>query len=142
MAAISHYCGKATVKDKVAEFVHSSLNKSAYLQTYVGMIHPIPDKKRLLEVPACMLILGETEVMNPPPRTVQPGRPKKQKKREPDEEPKVRRSGTVICKLCHQIGHNKRSCQCRNDNQAEGGSVGASSSHQPNQTPPPQSQVT
>ncbi|KAK0608510.1 hypothetical protein LWI29_031788 [Acer saccharum] len=31
MAAISHYCGRAAVKDKVAEFVHSNLSKSAYL---------------------------------------------------------------------------------------------------------------
>ncbi|KAK0607527.1 hypothetical protein LWI29_016242 [Acer saccharum] len=85
---------------------------------------------------------GLSELMNPPPRTTQPGRPKKPRKREPDEAPKVGRSGTVVCKLCKQVGHNKRSCQRRHDNQIEGGSVGASSSHQPNQTPPPQSQVT
>ncbi|KAK1558267.1 hypothetical protein Q3G72_000515 [Acer saccharum] len=74
------------------------------------------------------------------PRTVQPGRHKKQRKKKPDEAPK--RSSTVICKLCHQVGHNKRFCQRRNENQTQGGSVGASYSHQPNQTPPPQSQVT
>ncbi|TXG72092.1 hypothetical protein EZV62_000671 [Acer yangbiense] len=70
MAAISHYCGRATVKDKVAEFVHSSLTKSAYLQTYVGMLHPIPDQKRWPEVPACILIPGISELMNLPPRIV------------------------------------------------------------------------
>ncbi|KAK1582115.1 hypothetical protein Q3G72_011980 [Acer saccharum] len=75
MAAISHYCGRAAVKDKVAEFIYSSPTKSAYMQTYVGMIHPIPDQRR-------------------------------------------------------------------KDNQTEGGSVGASSLDEPNQTPPPQSQVT
>ncbi|KAK1558265.1 hypothetical protein Q3G72_000509 [Acer saccharum] len=142
MAAISHYCGRVAVKDKVAKFVHSSLTKSAYMQTYISMIHPIPDQKRWPEVLACILIPGHTEHFNPPPRTVQPGRPKKQRKREPNEAPKVGRSGIVICKLCHQAGHNKRSCQRRKDNQTEGVSVGASFSHEPYQTPSPQLQVT
>ncbi|KAK1565790.1 hypothetical protein Q3G72_035187 [Acer saccharum] len=143
MATISHYCGRSAVKeDKVAEFVHSSLSKSAYLQTYVGMLHPIPDQNRWPEVPPCIMVPGISEFMNPPPRTIQPGRPKKLRKREPDEAPKVGRIGTVTCKFYHQVGHNKRSCQRRNYNQTQGGSVGASSSHQPNQSPPPQSQVT
>ncbi|KAK1581906.1 hypothetical protein Q3G72_010107 [Acer saccharum] len=29
MAAISHHCGKATVKDKMSEYIHKSLTKSA-----------------------------------------------------------------------------------------------------------------
>ncbi|TXG69480.1 hypothetical protein EZV62_004415 [Acer yangbiense] len=105
MAVISHYCGRAAVKDKVAEFVHSSLIKSAYMQTYVGMIHLIPDQKRWPEVPACILILGHTEHMNQPPRTVQLGRPKKLRKREPDEAPKVGRS--VIMKIKSNIASNR-----------------------------------
>ncbi|KAK2649302.1 hypothetical protein Ddye_016791 [Dipteronia dyeriana] len=119
VAAISHYCGRAAVKDKVAEFVHNSLTKSAYMQAYVGMIHPIPDQKRWLEVPTCIMNPGVTELMNPPPRSIQPGRPKKLRKREPDEAPKVGRSGIVIRKLCHQAGHNKRSCHRRNDKELE-----------------------
>ncbi|TXG64419.1 hypothetical protein EZV62_011413 [Acer yangbiense] len=142
MAAISHYCGRAAVKDKVVEFVHSSLTKSAYMQTYVGMIHPIPDQKRWPEVPTCILIPGHTKHIDSPTRIVQPGRLKKLRNRESDEAPKVGRSGTVVCKLCQQAGHNKRSCQRRKDNQTAGASVGASSSHEPNQTPHPQSQVT
>ncbi|TXG60107.1 hypothetical protein EZV62_014680 [Acer yangbiense] len=43
MAAISHHCGKAAVKDKMSKYVHQSLTKSAYMYTYRGMIHPIPD---------------------------------------------------------------------------------------------------
>ncbi|TXG71890.1 hypothetical protein EZV62_000469 [Acer yangbiense] len=82
MAAISHYYGRAAVKDKVAEFVHSSLTKSAYMQTYIGMIHPIPDQKWWPQVPACILIPRHTEHINPPPRIVQLGRPKKQRKRD------------------------------------------------------------
>ncbi|KAK1551854.1 hypothetical protein Q3G72_005991 [Acer saccharum] len=58
MAAISHHCGKAEVKETINEYVHQSLTKSAYLQTYQGMIHPIPNQKRWPEVPPCLLIEG------------------------------------------------------------------------------------
>ena len=60
------------------------------------MLHPIPDQKRWPEVPACIMNQGLSELMNQPPRTTQPGRPKKLRKREPDEAPKVGRSGTVV----------------------------------------------
>ncbi|KAK1591398.1 hypothetical protein Q3G72_007095 [Acer saccharum] len=56
MAAISYHCGKAAVKDKISVYVHQSLTKSAYMQTYNGMIHPILDPKRWPEVPACILV--------------------------------------------------------------------------------------
>ncbi|KAK2662211.1 hypothetical protein Ddye_000785 [Dipteronia dyeriana] len=45
MVAISHTCGRYPVKDKVVAFVHQSLSKSAYIQTYRGMLYPIPDQK-------------------------------------------------------------------------------------------------
>ncbi|KAK2660175.1 hypothetical protein Ddye_006708 [Dipteronia dyeriana] len=92
MAVITHHCGKVAVKDKMSEYVHQCLTKSAYMQTYSGMIHPIPDQKRWPEVPAFVLIKGQTEHIDPPPRTVQPGRPKNQRKREPDEGPKGEKS--------------------------------------------------
>ncbi|KAK1578069.1 hypothetical protein Q3G72_027217 [Acer saccharum] len=111
MAAISHYLGKSAVKDKISEFIHPSLSKSAYLQTYKGMIHPIPDQKRWPEVPACVMTEGITEHLLPPPRTVKPGRPKTQRKREPNEPPKGGRSGTIVCKICSEPGHNKRTCK-------------------------------
>ncbi|TXG48046.1 hypothetical protein EZV62_027340 [Acer yangbiense] len=126
MAVISHHYGKAKVKETINEYVHQSLTKSAYLQTYQGMIHPIPDQKRWPEVPHCLLIEGQTEHINPPPRTVQPGRPKIQRKREPNEGPKGGKSGTVTCKLCNQVGHNKRTCKSKKNKTNE-----TSSSHQP-----------
>ncbi|KAK2639341.1 hypothetical protein Ddye_027136 [Dipteronia dyeriana] len=70
MAAISHHCGKVAVKDKVSEYVHQCLTNSAYMQTYSGMIHQIPDQKRWPEVPASVLIEGQTEHIDPPPCTV------------------------------------------------------------------------
>ncbi|KAK2634775.1 hypothetical protein Ddye_029567 [Dipteronia dyeriana] len=44
LVAISHHCGKAAVKDNVSEYVHRSLTMSAYMQTYRGLVHLIPDK--------------------------------------------------------------------------------------------------
>ncbi|KAK2656891.1 hypothetical protein Ddye_009943 [Dipteronia dyeriana] len=39
MDAINHYCGKSVMKDNISDFVHQSLSKSAYLQTYRGLRH-------------------------------------------------------------------------------------------------------
>ncbi|KAK1558913.1 hypothetical protein Q3G72_008201 [Acer saccharum] len=148
MAAISHHCGKVEVKEIVNEYVHQSLTKSAYLQTYQGMIHPIPDQKRWPEVPPCLLIKGQTEhIVDPPPRTVQPGKPKIQRKREPDKGPKGGKSRIVTCKLCNQVGHNKRTCKSKKNKTNE-----TLSSHQPiqqqstvqassSQPPPTQTQM-
>jgi alpha-galactosidase len=47
-----------------------------------------------------------------------PGRPKKERKREPSEKPKapkISRVGTIIrCRKCKQIGHNRSTCDKRN----------------------------
>jgi alpha-galactosidase len=47
-----------------------------------------------------------------------PGRPKKERKREPHEKPKaakISRVGTIIrCRKCKQIGHNRSTCDKRN----------------------------
>ncbi|KAK3226828.1 hypothetical protein Dsin_006690 [Dipteronia sinensis] len=103
MAAISHSFGKQSLKDLVPNFVHQSLTKNAYIQTYRGMIHPLPDQNMWPTV--------ETDVILPPPYETQPGRPKLQRKREAGEKAKGARSGTVICKLCGMAGHNKRTCK-------------------------------
>ena len=92
MAAISHACGKDALKDRVAEFVHRSLTKSAYVQIYKSMIHPLSDLTMWSEVQAAPLI--------PPPLHATPGRPKLQRSREPNERPKHARSGSVVCRKC------------------------------------------
>lgn len=47
-----------------------------------------------------------------------PGRPKKERRREPHEKPKatrVSKVGTIImCRRCKGIGHNKTTCAKRN----------------------------
>ncbi|KAK2658435.1 hypothetical protein Ddye_004968 [Dipteronia dyeriana] len=68
MAAISHNCGKRSLKDWVPNFVHQSLSKSAYIQTYRGMIHPLPDQNMWPTI--------ETDELLPPPYAKQPSKPK------------------------------------------------------------------
>ncbi|KAK3224181.1 hypothetical protein Dsin_011206 [Dipteronia sinensis] len=92
MTTISHACGRDALKDRVAEFVHQSLTKSAYVQTYQSMIHPFPDLTMWPEVQAAHLI--------PPPLHATPGRLKLQRRREPNEIHKHARSGSVVCRKC------------------------------------------
>ncbi|KAL5832811.1 hypothetical protein ACOSQ3_016485 [Xanthoceras sorbifolium] len=88
MAGISHISEVNAIKDKVVEFVDPSLSKTAFIKTY--------------EVDAVPLI--------PSPLKRRPGRLKLQRKREQNEKPKEARSGSVICKICKKVGHNKRTC--------------------------------
>ncbi|TXG48683.1 hypothetical protein EZV62_024558 [Acer yangbiense] len=80
MAVISHNYGKEALRDMVPRYVHQCLTKSAYMQIYMGMIHPVPNQKMWPEIKA-------DEVL-PPPFQVQPGRPMMQRKRESGEKGK------------------------------------------------------
>ena len=99
LAGIGHY----SQINKVADFVHPSLTKSAFLQTYGPMIHPIPDR--------CVWPEITTTAALPRPLITQPGRPKVRRKREPDERPSQTRGTSVVCKNCGVLGHNKRTCK-------------------------------
>ncbi|KAI9178486.1 hypothetical protein LWI28_027138 [Acer negundo] len=131
-----------SVTQKIPDFVHQSLSKSAYLQTYKGMIHPLPDQKKWPEVSACVMIQGQTEHLISPPRTVQPSKPRTQRKREPNEPSKGGRSGTVVCTLCLEAGHNKRICKKKKTTQTTQLSSSQPSTTQPSITESqPHSQV-
>ncbi|KAK2644364.1 hypothetical protein Ddye_019559 [Dipteronia dyeriana] len=100
------YTRTYVVKDKISDYIHPSLTKTTFLNTYINMIHPIPDQSRWPQVVAASVI--------PPPIIRQPGMPKLQRKREQIEKPRETRSGTVVCQVCKQVGHNKRSCSKSN----------------------------
>ncbi|KAL5826182.1 hypothetical protein ACOSQ4_017979 [Xanthoceras sorbifolium] len=84
----------------VADFVDKSLTKEAYMKTYGCVIHPIPDQSLWPTV--------GTETVLPPLKKRLPGRPKKNRKRGAEEPAKKKRSGLGKCKICGEMGHNKR----------------------------------
>ncbi|KAL5864579.1 hypothetical protein ACOSQ3_002093 [Xanthoceras sorbifolium] len=100
LAGIGHYLQH---RDSIVEFVHPSLTKTAFQQTYASMIHPVPDRYVWPQITATPVI--------PPPLKTLPGRPKVTRKREPDERPKGTRGSSVVCRKCGLLGHNKRTCK-------------------------------
>ena len=97
------------------EYVHSYLTKDSYIKTYSNVIHPIPHKS-----------LWPNMTFNkvfPPDRKKLPGRPRKNRKRAPDEPAKQKRSSGGKCSGCGAFGHNVRSCKTKEGNANQGSSV-------------------
>ncbi|KAH9797267.1 SWIM-type domain-containing protein [Citrus sinensis] len=84
------------------DFVSQCFKKEAYLKSYSGMIQPIPDKASWPEVHGDEIL--------PPLLKRPPGRPKLNRRREPDEVPPEKKRYKMCCKCCGQFGHNKRGC--------------------------------
>lgn len=92
------------------EYIASCYSVKAFMSTYEHCLEPVegihswPVSKR--PKPAA------------PPYVKMPGRPKKERRREPHEKPKatrVSKVGTIIrCRRCKGIGHNKTTCAKRN----------------------------
>lgn len=84
------------------QFVSQFYSVANYKATYELTIHPMPDHSQWPPV--------ETPIIAPPEvkRTV--GRPPRNRKREPGEQKKGKRSVTVKCSKCKEMGHNKRAC--------------------------------
>ena len=73
---------------------------------YNEFIHPIPDI-------TMAEFKGDVDPVEPPLLRRMPGRPKKNRKREPGEPmtgEKNASMSTVRCNFCHKLGHNKRTC--------------------------------
>ncbi|KAH9659600.1 SWIM-type domain-containing protein [Citrus sinensis] len=92
MAAISH--ARHTVK----EYWPKYFTKQAYLNTYVVMFQPIPDK---VTWDPC-----DRPKLSPPEITKKIGRPKNSRKRAATEPVKKNRSFYVCCSFCGGINHN------------------------------------
>ncbi|KAL0297754.1 UNVERIFIED_CONTAM: hypothetical protein Sradi_6827500 [Sesamum radiatum] len=93
-------------RDSLESFCDSRFSKENYMKAYSYYIHPVPDPTfwpQDLEVEPTNLL--------PPIVRRMPGRPKKNRRKEPGEAPNVvRRSNMVRCKVCNDLGHNKRTC--------------------------------
>jgi hypothetical protein len=103
VAAILYDCGDP--EDYVDEY--STIE--VYKKTYAPVIYPMPSEEQWVKT--------SRDKLEPLRGRITPGRPKRQRKRAPDEsrDPKnpnrMRKFGArVQCRKCHGLGHNKRSC--------------------------------
>ncbi|XP_021993413.1 uncharacterized protein LOC110890146 [Helianthus annuus] len=102
-----HMCAVASFLGREAEeFVHESYKKEMYLKAYDYIIPPLPSEKYwpVVDLP-----------LDPPPVKIGPGRPKKNRKKDPHENPKkpgklTKHGMTMTCSGCGSKEHNKRRC--------------------------------
>lgn len=88
-------------------FLHRYYTVERYIQAYQYGIQPLNGKS--------MWPITDGEPIKPPPYKKMPGRPKKMRKRGPEENPrnpsKLTRHGIqMTCSVCGVVGHNKKSC--------------------------------
>jgi hypothetical protein len=85
------------------DFVDDCYSKARYIDCYDNNVSPINGEDMWPEV--------DVEEMLPPAYKRGPGRPKKLRRREPDEDPNKGRTATTYrCTKCNKHGHNTRSC--------------------------------
>ncbi|KAI4310581.1 hypothetical protein MLD38_035550 [Melastoma candidum] len=95
---------------RVEDYVDPCFKMEAYRQAYMHVMEPLEGCKFWPEV--------DGEPIRPPPYKKLPGRPRKQnRKKSNDEDPKTsqshlnRKGLQMTCKLCGNIGHNRRTCR-------------------------------
>ena len=91
------------------EFVHSYYSKETYKSCYSYMISPINGQDKWPKT-------NDQKIL-PPAYKRGAGRPKKLRRREPDEDRnphKLRKTNSIMTyRRCHQKGHNTRTCKVR-----------------------------
>jgi hypothetical protein len=88
------------------DYVDHYYSKEMYLKAYEPIVCPVPSEEQWVKT--------DMDNIEPPKYRVAPGRPKKARKRGPDE-PKnpnrIRKGGiTMQCSRCRKVGHNTRTC--------------------------------
>lgn len=92
--------------DNPIKYVDKCYHKSTYVSCYNEVISPINGQNKWPRI-------TDPEIL-PPSYKRGPGRPKKLRRREPDEETQTRWQRTNTshrCKSCLEYGHNKRTCK-------------------------------
>ncbi|XP_021715161.1 uncharacterized protein LOC110683116 [Chenopodium quinoa] len=91
------------------QFFHPCYRREVYLTSYAGSIPPLAGERYWPKVALAL---------DPPPIKIGPGRPRKNRIRDPFENPKKHGSLTktgveMTCTICKVKGHNKRRCPNR-----------------------------
>ncbi|WVZ99349.1 LOW QUALITY PROTEIN: hypothetical protein U9M48_044670 [Paspalum notatum var. saurae] len=96
--------------NSLAEYIAPCYSVAEFKKTYSYCLQPL---EGMTSWP-----ISDRPPLSAPGYVRMPGRPKKERKREPTEKPKgtkVSRVGTVLrCRKCKQIGHNRSTCDKRN----------------------------
>ncbi|XP_027150426.1 uncharacterized protein LOC113750673 [Coffea eugenioides] len=92
---------------KIENYVDECYSKEAYLRAYTYSIGAVPSKEHLID--------NGMQLLNPSFVKKQLGRPKKLRRRVPDEPRDPQKASTkgltVYCKRCLKVGHNRRTCK-------------------------------
>ncbi|KAJ4961324.1 hypothetical protein NE237_021234 [Protea cynaroides] len=94
-------------RGNLEEYCSEFFSIQRYLAAHQEMVHALPDISMAPNI-------QETNVLQPPPLKRLPGRPVKNRRREPGEEPTAsfrRKTTSVKCDTCKEVGHNRRTCQ-------------------------------
>ncbi|KAK1411785.1 hypothetical protein QVD17_32525 [Tagetes erecta] len=111
-----HVCAVTGFLHKpVEDFVHFYYTKEMYMKSYEFSIPPLPSERYwpVVDYP-----------LDPPPIKIGPGRPKKNRKKDPHEDPKrpgklTKHGMLMTCSICKLKGHNKRKCKERGKTSTE-----------------------
>ncbi|KAL0283832.1 UNVERIFIED_CONTAM: hypothetical protein Sangu_2865300 [Sesamum angustifolium] len=92
-------------REDLDSYCDSRFFKENYMKAYKYSIHPVPDQTFWPHG------ADVTPTLLPPIIKRMPGRPKKSRRKEQGEETNaIRRSNMVKCKVCNELGHNRRTC--------------------------------
>lgn len=106
-----------SLPEAILQYVHPYLWNDAYLRTYSGIIHSIPQSTNWVH--------NLVDNLSPPKYKRQAGRPTKRRRHEEGESPLRNIYGPVTCRVCHSKGHNKRTCPKNPSNETNGDAFGS-----------------
>ena len=92
-------------KERPENYVDDFFKLETYKKAYEHMIYPVPHESEWIKT--------SSPDIEPPGYTVQPGRPKKNRIKGPEESGPAyarARKGTVQCGNCKELGHNVKGC--------------------------------